>query len=89
MDKFNILILAFTIKDASSVNCEISRWGAALNITLLKMANLNINYSDIFLSDPNCYGQIIGDKLMFNQLYGECGSTKNVSVVFFTTFIDD
>lgn len=32
------------------------------------------------MTDPDCYGQIVGDKLLFNQLYSECGSTKNVNI---------
>ncbi|CAG2197845.1 unnamed protein product [Mytilus edulis] len=81
-------------KDQLSLNCELSRWGAAINITLLHMANISVNYSDIYMTDPDCFGKIVGDKLLFNQLYDECGSTKNVSHFYFTyhnniTFISE
>ncbi|VDI19381.1 Hypothetical predicted protein, partial [Mytilus galloprovincialis] len=84
----------FDFKDLLSLNCEVNRWGAAINITLLKMANLQVNYSDIYMTDPDCYGQIVGDKLLFNQLYSECGSTKNISHFYITyqnnlTFISE
>ncbi|CAC5370696.1 unnamed protein product [Mytilus coruscus] len=74
----------FEVKDLLSLNCEIDRWGAAINITLLRMTSMYVNYSDIYLTNPDCFGQVIGDKLMFDQLYGECGSTKNDSGLFIT-----
>ncbi|XP_052086629.1 scavenger receptor cysteine-rich domain superfamily protein-like [Mytilus californianus] len=84
----------FDFKDLLSLNCEVNRWGAAINITLLKMANLQVNYSDIYMMDPDCYGQIVGDTLLFNQPYSECGSTKNISHFYITyqnniTFISE
>lgn len=75
-----LFYLAFEVKDLLSLNCEIDRWGGAINITLLHMTNMNVNYSDIYMTNPDCFGQVIGDKLMFDQLYGECGSTKNVRI---------
>ncbi|CAC5422430.1 Neurotrypsin [Mytilus coruscus] len=84
----------FDFKDLLSLNCEVNRWGAAINITLLKMANLQVNYTDVYMMDPDCYGQIVGDKLLFNKPYSECGSTKNISHFYITyqnniTFISE
>lgn len=78
LHNLNLRFAAFDFKDQLSLNCELSRWGAAINITLLHMANISVNYSDIYMTDPDCFGKIVGDKLLFNQLYDECGSTKNV-----------
>ncbi|CAC5361277.1 unnamed protein product [Mytilus coruscus] len=69
----------FSLRDAVTVNCEPDRWGAAINITLLQMVHQQLNYSDIVLSNKtDCYGQIIGDLLLFGQQYTGCGSTKKV-----------
>lgn len=74
------IFTAFAVKDVLALNCEIDRWGASVNITLLQFANIAVNYSDIYINDPNCYGKIVGDRLVFEQLYDECGTVKNVNV---------
>ncbi|XP_076105846.1 scavenger receptor cysteine-rich type 1 protein M160-like [Mytilus galloprovincialis] len=75
----------YSLRDAVTVNCEPDRWGAAINITLLQMVHQQLNYSDIVLSNrPDCYGQIIGDLLLFGQQYTGCGSTKKISNGYIT-----
>lgn len=70
---------AFSISDVVTVNCEADHWGAAINITQLQMVHQQLNYSDIVLSDrTNCYGQVVGDLLLFGQRYNECGSKSEV-----------
>lgn len=69
------IFTAFSISDVVTVNCEADHWGAAINITQLQMVHQQLNYSDIVLSDrSNCYGQVVGDLLLFGQRYSECGS---------------
>lgn len=74
------IFTAFSISDVVTVNCEADYWGAAINITQLQMVYPQLNYSDIVLSErTNCYGQVVGDLLLFGQRYSECGSKSEVS----------
>ncbi|XP_063442726.1 deleted in malignant brain tumors 1 protein-like [Mytilus trossulus] len=66
--------------DTVSVNCENSKWGAGVNLTSLRTILPEMSKAnEIFINEPQCYGFIYDDLLLFQQLYNECDTNKTIS----------
>lgn len=65
--------------DTVSVNCENSKWGAGVNLTSLRIILPEMSKAnEIFINEPQCYGFIYDDLLLFQQLYNKCDTNKTV-----------